>query len=326
MRRSRCSGIWLPVALALLGPRAAAGQGNVAGGAAFLLLPIGARATALGQAGTADAGTSESVYWNPAGLAGLPSSEFGVQYSATFASKNTAVSFFAVSQRLGTAGIAAYLVDYDTQDLVPPGGGIPTGRVAPKNLELLASYATGIGSAVSLGVTYKLIQFRQDCQGDCGPLRDATGTTHAVDVGVQVALGPEDAFRVGMTLQHAGFALQVENRSQADPLPTRIGLGAAYRLPLQMMGAGPEVDARIMVDVQNGLGETGTADARMGIEVGYLGTAYLRAGYAFLDAGTAGPSLGMGLRIERVSIDFARVFYGASAFDDPTYIGLRIGL
>jgi len=325
MRPRPSSAFWLPVALAALNPAAAVGQGDpVAGGAAFLLLPIGARATALGQAAAADAGTSEAAYWNPAGLALLPSSEFGVQYSGTFASDNTALSFFAVNRRLGTLGIAAYLVDYGTQDRVPPGGGLPTGRVAPKNLLLSASYATDIGSAVALGVSYKLVQFRQDCQGDCGPLQDVTGTTHAVDVGVQVAFGAGDAFRIGAALQHAGFALQVENREQADPLPTRVVLGAAYRLPLQALGAADVIDARILVDVQDGWGAYGRPDARTGLEVGYGGVAFFRAGYAFLHAETDGPSIGLGLRLDRIALDFARVFYGTNAFDDPIYLGLRI--
>jgi hypothetical protein len=296
----------------------------VAGGAAFLLLPVGARATALGQSGVADAGSGEAAFWNPAGLATLVSSEFGVQYASTFASRNTALSLHLASRRFGTAGVTAYLVDYGTQDRVPPGGGVPTGRVAPKNVQLSASYATAIGGAVALGVSYKLIQFRQDCQGDCGTIRDVTGTTHAVDVGAQVTLGARDAFRLGVALQHAGFALQLENRDQADPLPTKVALGAAYHLPLQAMGAGEAVDARVLVDVQDQWGESGSTDARMGVEVGYDDTAYLRAGYAFLASDAAGASLGIGFRLERIAVDLTRVFYQASAFDDPVYVGLRI--
>jgi hypothetical protein len=325
MRRSLSRAVRLSVVLTAAWTASAAGQGDpVAGGAAFLLLPVGARATALGQAGVADAGTSEAAFWNPAGLADLPSSEFGVQYASTFASRNTALSLFGASRRLGTVGITAYLVDYGTQDQVPPGGGVPTGRVAPKNVQLSASYATDVGSAVSLGVSYKLIQFRQDCQGDCGPIRDLTGTTHAVDVGAQVAIGAHDAFRLGIALQHAGFALQLENRDQADPLPTRLGLGAAYQLPLRAMGASQAVDARVLVDVQDQWGEYGSVDARMGIEVAYGGAAFLRAGYAFLPSGTGGASLGFGLRLEQFAIDLARVFYQANAFDDPVYLGFRI--
>jgi hypothetical protein len=90
------------------------------------------------------------------------------------------------------------------------------------------------------------------------------------------------------------------------------------------MGAGEAVDARVLVDVQDQWGESGSTDARMGVEVGYDDTAYLRAGYAFLASDAAGASLGIGFRLERVAVDLTRVFYQASAFDDPVYVGLRI--
>lgn len=327
MRPLRSSRAWLSVALAAVLPTSAAAQGeSVAGGAAFLLLPVGARATALGQTGVADAGSSEATFWNPAGLAGLTSSEFGVQYASTFASRNTALSIHFVSHRLGTIGVTGYLVDYGSQDIVPPGGGLPGGRVAPKNVQLFASYATAIGGAVALGVSYKLIQFRQDCQGACGPIGDATGTTHAVDLGTQITLGPHGALVIGAALQHVGFKLQVENRDQADPLPTRMALGASYWLPLHAVGASPDVEARVTLDVQDDFGEYGSPDARAGAEITYGETLYVRGGYAFLQSETRGASFGLGVRFDRVTIDFARVFYQTSAFDDPVHFGLRVAL
>lgn len=327
MRPHRSSAVCLSLALAATLPSAAAGQdGSVVGGAAFLLLPVGARTTALGQAGTTAAGSSEAVFWNPAGLGTLASSEFAVQYASTFASRNTALSVYVADNRLGTVGVTAYLVDYGSQDYVPPGGGLPVGRAAPKNLQLLASYATRIGSAVALGVSYKLIQFRQDCQGDCGTLGDVSGTTHAVDVGTQITLGPADALRIGIVLRHAGFKLQLENKAQADPLPTQLGLGVQYRLPLQTLGASPDIVARVLLDVHDEWGEYGSPDARTGVEVGYGNTVFLRAGYAFLQSETRGASLGVGVQFDRFIVDLTRVFYQTGAFDDPIHLGLRIEL
>jgi hypothetical protein len=326
MRRRRSRRWELAVALLAAVPRAAGAQGDASSGAAFLLLPVGARATGLGQAGVADGVSSEAVFWNPAGLAGLPATEFAVHYASTFASDNTALAIHFVSQRLGTLGFTGYLVDYGSQELLPPGGGLPGGRVAPKNVELLASYATDIGGTVALGLSYKLIQFRQDCQGDCGALGDVTGTTHAVDVGAQVVLGHGGALRVGVALQHVGFALQLQNREQADPLPTRLALGVAYRLPLGALGASHDLGARVLVDVQDTWGEYGRPDARMGAEVGYGNVLHLRAGYAFLQSETRGASVGVGIQLDRVVVDLARVFYAAGTFDEPIHLTLRIRL
>ncbi len=294
-----------------------------ASGAAFLLVPVGGRATALGQAAVADAGSSEAVFWNPAGLGALDRSEIAIHYASTFASDNTTLTALYVARGLGAVGLTAYLVDFGSQEVVPGPGVPPTGRVSPKNIELLASYGTDIGSTLSVGVNYKFIQFRQDCSGDCGPFRTVVGTTHGLDLGMQYVVGSGGALRIGAAVQHAGFKLQVQNRDQADALPTRVQVGAAYRLPVpQRRDAQPPIDARLLVDLQNTWGEYGTPDARVGLEVGYGEVLKLRSGYAFLEGESSGPSLGIGLRLGRLMIDFARLFFD-STLDDPAYVSVR---
>jgi len=327
MRRSR-SEVFALILLTTVASVAAAQEpaSPNEGGATFLLLPVGARAAALGQAGTADYGTSESVFWNPAGLASLEAPEFAVHYASTFASNNTAVLADLPVKRLGVVGIAAYLVDFGSQEVVP-GPGLPTGRISVRNVELLASYATQLTSGFGLGINYKLIQFRQDCSGDCGTARPVVGTTHAVDLGLQYAFGADDAFRVGVAVKHAGFKLQLENRDQADPLPTRVQMGVAYRAILaRATERAPELDARLLLDIQDDWGKYDDPDARIGIEFGYGELVRLRSGYAILHAETSGPSIGIGVRVGRVGVDFARIFYDSSSFDEPVHISLRVTL
>lgn len=308
-------------------PLAAQQQADpVEGGATFLLLPVGARAAALGQAAVADGGTGEAVFWNPAGLALLAHGEFAMHHAITFVSNNTAISGFVATSRLGVLGITGYLVDFGEQEVVP-GPGLPIGRISPKNLEVLASYATDITSNLLFGLNYKLIQFRQDCTGECGAFRDVVGTTHGVDLGVQYHLGRDDALTVGVALQHLGFKLQVQNREQADPLPTRLQFGAVYRLALPAPeGMERGLDARLLVDVQDAVNGTGKPDARVGVDVGYLDAIRLRTGYAFLRSESSGPAVGLGVRLGRLTLDFARIFFDAANFDEPVHLSLRLAL
>src|SRR3990172_5509090 len=93
MRRSRFRLALLVAGLGLSGPLAGQTTGEVTeGGAAFLLIAVGARATALGQAGIADARTAEAAFWNPAGLALMPQSQIVIHHATTFASNNTVLS------------------------------------------------------------------------------------------------------------------------------------------------------------------------------------------------------------------------------------------
>ncbi len=324
MRRRPSSAVAVLLLAASASPLPGQGRADpVEGGAAFLLLPIGGRATALGQAAVADAGTTEAAFWNPAGLAGLRSIELSLHHASTFASDNTALSGYVPVNGLGVVGLAAYLVDFGSQDIAT-GPGPPVGRIGPKGIEILASYATTLTPDFAFGINYKLIQFRQDCSGDCGPFRTVVGTTHGVDVGVQYAVGPADDLRVGVAVQHAGFKLQLENNGQADPLPTRLQVGVVYRIMLpQPAGVDEALDARILVDLQDGWQRISDPDARVGLELGYGDLVRLRSGYAFLDSDAAGPSIGLGMRFGRFAFDFARQFFVSSNFDEPFHISLR---
>jgi hypothetical protein len=322
MRRSRCRPFLL--ALVLVPPLAAQTTNDVvAAGAAFLLFPVGGRAAALGQAAVADHGAAESVFWNPAGLAVLPRSELALHHATTFVSDNTVISGYVTSRRLGVVGLAGYLVDYGTQEITR-GPGQATGRISLKNLEFLATYATALASSLTVGLNYKLIQFRHDCSGDCGVFPSVAGTTHALDVGMQVGLGPTDALRLGAAVQHAGFPLQLENRDQADALPTRVQVGAAYDLQLPEVGGTEPTHVRVLVDVQDAWGSYRNPDLRLGAELRYGESIRLRGGYAFLHSESRGASVGAGLRLGRVLLDFARLFYASGAFDEPVHLSLRV--
>jgi len=294
------------------------------GGATFLLIAVGARATALGQAGIADARTAEAAFWNPAGLALMPESQLAVHHAATFASNNTALSGYLASSVAGVIGLAAYLVDYGSQDIIPAPGQLPTGKISPRNVELVASYATSLTRTWTIGVNYKLIQLRNDCSGDCGAFRPIVGTTHGVDLGVQYGAAEPGGLRLGLALRHAGFDLQLENAGQADPLPTRLAAGAEYRVDLpQSPGASPAF-ARLLVAAENSCCGTLTPDLRVGAEFGYGEMIRLRGGYAFLRSESSGPSLGAGVQFDRLVVDFARVFFTSGNLDEPVYLTLRV--
>jgi hypothetical protein len=325
MRLRRSSLLFVVACLGLAPPLAGQTSPDLTtGGAAFLLVPVGARASALGQTGVADYGTSEAPFWNPAGLALLPESEVAIHHATTFVSDNTVLSGYLSSSALGVVGLAAYLVDYGSQDIVPGAGQPAVGRFTPLNLELLASYASTLGRRLSLGVNYKLIQLRADCTGDCGGLQAASGTTHAVDVGMQYGSDTTNGLRVGLAVRHAGFDLQLANASQADPLPTRVAVGATYGVSLPTPTGSEPASARVLIDSENPCCGQLRPDLRVGSELSYGQTVRLRAGYAFLRGRPSGPSVGAGLRFGRAIIDFARVFFSSGTFDEPVYLSLRV--
>lgn len=328
MRRSLSSS--LTAALLLTVSVAKAQSADPVNGAAFLLIPMGGRAVALGQAAVAAGGSAEAVFWNPAGLASSPASEVALHYSSTFASENSAVSLALVGEGVGVIGLSFFVADFGSQDIVTANGST-VGRFSPKHLQLLASLATDVADRLALGVNYKFIQFRQDCTGTCGGSgaimsESQVGTTHAIDAGIQYSAGSSANLTLGVVLKNAGLALAVNDPDRADALPTRIQFGGLYRLPLQHSDNVQRIDISLLADLENELGGSVDHDARVGIEVSYAGTVQIRSGYAFLQSAARGPSLGVGLNLGGWTLDVARVFFEQPTLEEPFFVTLRAEL
>src|SRR2546427_6342 len=189
--------------------------------------------------------------------------------------------------------------------------------------------ATGIAGAFSFGVNYKLVQFVVDCSGDCTNLPSARGTTHAVDVGGQVAAGPEGALRLGVAVRNIGFKLQVNNRDQADALPARLLIGGLYRIVLPAGrgdGPGERFDLKVAADVDSPWGSYGESQMRVGLDVGYQRLLRVRGGYAFVRDGLSGPSVGVGVESGAIGVDLARSFLSGSdlVVSNPTFFSFRV--
>lgn len=327
MRRSRSSAFLLLLALSASARNAQAQTTPAVEGGAFLLLPVGARATGLGQAAVADGGSTEALYWNPAGLSMITRSEGAIHYyDRGIFGTGTALVLALPASGFGVFTVGAYLVDYG-EDEVRPGPGPPIGKILTRNVALQAAFATEIAFNVSAGIGYKLVQFRVDCSGDCGSVPTAVGTTHAIDVGVRYDM-PTWPVTVGVALRHLGFKLQVNNQAQADPLPTRLVIGVAAGVVRPRAGV-DGLDVRVLADVQSVVGRGGSQAAPMvGVDAGVRDVVRIRGGYAFMEGQARGPSVGLGIHSGRVSLDIARMF--ASQDDlgerEPMHLSVRLAL
>src|SRR2546429_6032849 len=229
-------------------------------GALFLVLPVGAQAVGMGQTAATLEGRGEAAFWNPAGLATLEQSEVAFNTASLAAGATHALTAYFPSHRFGVLGGAVYLVDYGDLDRTDSASNT-IARIAPRNIEFLASYATELAGSVTLGINYKLVEFVVDCSGDCTNFPNGHGVTHALDIGGQFAVGRAGALRVGVAVRNVGFKLQVNNRELADPLPARLVVGAAYRVLLpggSGLGGGEDrLDLKVAADVDSPWGSYG---------------------------------------------------------------------
>ncbi|HYX81104.1 MAG TPA: PorV/PorQ family protein [Gemmatimonadales bacterium] len=342
MRRNRFDrwadrriGGWLLVTAVLLSAhptiRLFAQEPPLNAGALFLVFPVGAQAVGMGQTATAAAGRGEAAFWNPAGLATLSDDEFALHSASLVAGRSNVLGAYFPSRGIGVVGAAVYLVDYGDLERTDQNGNT-IARIAPRNFELLASYATNLTGSVVFGINYKLVQFRVDCSGDCRDFPTGSGATHALDVGGQfnVGAGPGGPLRIGIAVRNVGFRLQVQNNAQADPLPTRLAVGAQYEVRLRPTMGGNSLDqafdVRFAADVDSPWGQVGQSETRLGLDVGYQKLVRIRAGYAFVQDGLSGPSIGLGIESGSLGVDLARAFLAGSDLqvENPTFFSFRV--
>jgi hypothetical protein len=308
--------------IAGLAPRSVTAQDGIATeGALFLLLPTGARAVGMGLAAMAARGTSESVWWNPAGLSGNPRREAAIHHSQSLNGTGDALNVILPFREFGVIGLAASVLDLGEQEpRVDSSGAL--GTLLPRQVVFAATYATQLGRDATAGVTYKIVQFRVDCTGACISLQ---ASTSALDVGAQYDLGQRLPITLGAAVRNLGIQLQVNDAEQSDELPTRVEAGLEYRPRLPSRYAN-QIDVRVAVDLSDDL-SLGRPRARFGSEIGIQRRAFLRAGYIMRDQESegGGPTVGLGFILRRFVVDIGRITAGlsADAGQAPTHLSVR---
>ncbi|MDQ7772308.1 MAG: PorV/PorQ family protein [Elusimicrobiales bacterium] len=278
--------------------------------AAFLKLPVGARPAGMAGAFAAAEGDPYSLYWNPAGIAGLGERRAGFFHNEHFQGFGQEFLYYAAPAaglrlpfigRLRDGAFGLSLNYFYTPDDLERRSGLyesdPAAPISPVeghfgayDLALAASYARRTAAGTALGATLKLIRQSID---------DESGVTAALDLGAvrKVRLRGEE-YSAGLSLRNLGPGLKFVSESYSLPLSLRAGL--SRRLP--GTGALAALDVELPVD--------NYPSAMLGAEYPVAGGFTLRSGYRYRLRGNelgawSGFAAGAGFRLERVSFDYA---------------------
>ena len=272
--------------------------------ASFLTIGAGARALGLGGAYSALGEDATSLYWNPAGTARLEKKEVSASHAEMFEGTRHDYLAYAQPTPAGTFGAAlTYLSQgkLEGRDAL----GRPTGSYQASDAAFSVGFARKM-DIMDAGMGIKYIRSH---------IGSAEAQTAAVDLGVKKELG---AVRVGAAVRNIGPGLKYDE--QRNDLPLRLAAGAAYKL------AGGHA---LAFELTNGPRGTGT-DAAFGGEYQAIKGVALRAGYTTQSAGggtgfeaARGLSLGVGLRNERLSLDYAVLPMGELGTSHRFSLGAR---
>ncbi len=248
--------------------------------------PIGARATAMGEAFTAVADDASAVYWNPAGMTQLQAPAVGLSYNKWFADLSVQnLGAVAPVGGLSLGGLVSY-VNFGSFPL-RDGTGQEIGTTQPSNIGGVLAAAKGFGP-FSFGVSLKGYQEK---------IADYSLSAFAADAGAQYRLGK---FRLGACAHNLGKAGDFD-------IPMNIRIGVAYLHSLEHLSILLSGDSRVGIKDENVFD--------LGSEIGYQGMLFLRGGYKLksaddLLAGSKGLCVGGGVRHGYFALDYAMVSFG----------------
>ncbi len=266
-------------------------------GAQFLMMGAGARATAMGQAGSAIPQDADSIYWNPSGIASLE------KRTVTLMHANFLEGFYydyaAYAQPLGNIGSvgvgAQYLVSgkiNETDSL-----GKSHGSIRFSDLAATFGYAKRFKMAeeqyVSLGLGAKWIRSRVIETANAG----------AVDLGILWQQNRKLSFSAGA--QNIGSKIKFQSESNNLPFNLKFGTGYQFAVPLK---------AALDVNFPRDNEPNAAVGAEYTQHVTDKHRIFFRGGYNTTTAndisGVNSISFGMGFAWQGYRLDFAWVPYG----------------
>ncbi len=289
--------------------------------------PLGGRIIALGQAVVADT-SADMVTINPAGLAGLHHAELLVHYRPVPSGRVVGISYITRPYRFGTFGINYILMDQDTMPVdIGQGQSEVVGSMYEQAHTLSAAFATSLGSGFTGGVAYKIFVLVAPGADKGYTGGGSSALTQMIDAGVQYHPPRYRWLALGAAVNNAGLPLQVVNFEQADRTPTRTRAGATVEY-LHFLQRDTTVSGTVSVQYQMG-GDLGSFTA-VGTQLTLGNVISLRAGWIFggdplvVGPDQTGGSLGIGIALQRFTLDVARTLTSEPLEPNPFHITFRM--
>ncbi len=300
-------------------------------GAPELLIPVGARGSAMSGSMIAAAEGLEGIYWNPSGLATMEGSQAMFSHQPYLADMD--VNFFGIGTNVESFGHIAFsakilsIGDIEVTTEESPEG---TGATFSPTMSVLSfTYATNVTAAVAFGATLMYVN---------ESVLDVTASGAALDLGVTYSpnkYGLTFAFvikNIGPRLEYSGVGFErqtlfgsdsrrVSANSAPFELPSSVNIGMAWRFI--------QTDQNVAMFTGNFRSNNFQEDFwQGGLEYAINDRWFLRGGYTATGQKDFlyGPSLGAGLVYPlgntKVTLEYA--WNQTDVFDDNQFLTMKI--
>ncbi len=201
----------------------------------FLLISPGARSAGMGEAFVAVADDASAVFWNPAGLA----YQYGKQITFMHANwlpgltNDLFYEFLAYRMSIegvGTVGFNVIYLDLGEQQRTDEQGN-QLEKFSSNEFAISACYGTTVTDNIAMGVTLRFIRSNLSKFGAGAEIGSGQASVFAFDVGLLYTFPFHDGkLSWGVNISNMGPKISYIDAAQADPLPTNLKTGFAYRL------------------------------------------------------------------------------------------------
>lgn len=300
--------------------------------AGFLNIDVGAREVAMGSACVTMSTDAAAVYWNPAGLARIKSSQ--AMFSHTAWLVDVAFNYAAVAVPLsgiGTIGVAATFLSMDDMERTTITNPMGTGELFSAGSQCFAlSYSRGLTDRFSIGGSVKYIREQ---------IYHSSAAGVAFDIGTLFET-QFNGLMVGMSISNYGTKMQMSGRdmlTQSDIAPSLHGNNeninaylqtGQYDLPLMFrVGLGMDVlkgagNSNLILAVDALHPNDDVEYVNVGAEYTFNRMFSLRGGYKSLFARDSeeGLTLGGGIRYQVMGFTELRMDYAYQDFGIMTNV------
>jgi hypothetical protein len=262
-------------------------------GFAFLEVPAGARASAMGGAYASVGEGVEAAFWNPAGLAAV----HGFQITASHYEflEHLRHAQFGMAGKLWGGGVAGTVRALYSEPITERDAlGNETGTFGSHDLEFAFAYATNMRPGLRAGGTAQVVRER---------LSDFSATTWAIGGGLTWDPASLPRLRTSLSVHNLGPSAHYNfDGVKGSPvsLPAAVQAGVSYSIPVGSLDLRGALESR-MTQGRSGIG-------MLGAELGHVSGAALRAGFRMNDEAT-NFSIGAGYATEALRFDYAFVPY-----------------
>lgn len=267
---------------------ASAATGDAGANAAdFLRMSPSARATAQGEAFTARGGEIEALHYNPAGLARMKSAALTFEHTEFVAGINSQYIGAAIPLERVTLGISLRYLDFGgltRRTITNPTG---AGTFGANSIAGTLGAGLALGERFSVGLSVKPFQEKID---------NTSREGFAFDLGAHYIFGND--LELGIAVRNLGPKVKFDTRK--EELPREFAAGFTF----------PFLADRLRLSGEVALPHHQEVDYKAGIEFHPFKILYLRGGYNSRNDLDEGYSLGLGVEINRLNLDYSWIPFG----------------